>query len=118
MATIDEKIDALASTVTETQEMIGHVVKHMVTKEEFDGKIGTLDGKINRVITAVVDLKGDMSGVKERMVTRKQFDEALTNEDAMLVILKRVDEERLATIEWIRRVEGDVVMLKRHLHLA
>ena len=128
MATLDEKMDALTATVTETQEMICHVVKHMATKEEFDqldgkvsqldGKVSQLDGKVNRITTAVVNLQGDMSDVKERMVTREQFDESLTKEDAMMVILKRFDEEHVATTAWIQRVESDVLMLKRHLHLA
>lgn len=114
MTTTEEQIDTIAKAVTETQEMIGHVVKHMVTKEEF----AQLDGKVNQVITAVVNLQGDMSDVEEHMITREQFDEALTKEDAMMVILQRVDQERVATTAWIQRVENDVTMLKRHLHLA
>lgn len=128
MATTEEQIGTITKAVTETQEMIGHVVKHMVTKEEFtqldgkvtqlDGKVTQLDGKVSRVITAVVNLQGDMSDVKERMVTRELFDQALTKEDAMTVILQRIDHERVATVAWLQRLEGEITMLKRHLHLA
>lgn len=114
MAITEQQIESIAKAVIGTQEMIGHVVKHMVTKEEF----AQLDGKVDRVITAVVNLQDDVLDVKERMVTREQFDEVLTKEDAMMVILQRVDQERVATTAWIQRVENDVSMFKRHLHLA
>ncbi|MDO8599356.1 MAG: hypothetical protein Q7S02_04560 [bacterium] len=90
---LDKKIDTVTNAMVETQEMIGHVVKHMATKE-------------------------DLQEVRDQMITRDQFDEALTKEDAMIVILKRFDEERVATTAWIQRVENEVLMLKRHLHLA
>jgi len=38
--------------------------------------------------------------------------------DDMVAILKRLDQERVFTIEWIRRIESDVSMVKKHLKLA
>ena len=77
-----------------------------------------LSGKMDRVIDAVIHLHGDVTDIKEQMVTREQFDEALTREDAMMVILQRIDQKRVATIAWFRRLESDMLTLKHHPHLA
>ena len=42
----------------------------------------------------------------------------LQNQDEMLVILKRLDEERHFTVEWVRRIEADVDRIKTHLQIA
>lgn len=49
----------------------------------------------------------------------KQLDERITNAlDQQMVILQRLDQERVFTIEWIRRIEKDVERIKVHLKLA
>ena len=66
----------------------------MVTKDEFHQAIGQ---------------------VRDQMVTRDQFN---TTMDEVLTIVKRLDEERIFTIEWVRRIEADVERMKKHLHLV
>jgi|GEM_PF-5208313 len=90
----------------------------MATLEELGGKMESLGGKIDRIIVAVVDLQEGQKRIEENMITREQFDEALTKEDAMMVILQRIDHERVATVAWLQRLEGEITMLKRHLHLV
>lgn len=45
-------------------------------------------------------------------------DETLTRLDEGVVILKRLDQERIFTTEWIRRIEADVALLKKYVGLA
>lgn len=64
----------------------------------------------------------EMDSKLDSMVTSRIFgefqDEVRTNFDNQSQILRRLDQERLFTTEHIRRIEADVEMLKRHLHLA
>jgi hypothetical protein len=61
-----------------------------------------------------------------KYVTQEHFDAAIsdlrnenaTRFDEVITILKRLDEERIFTIEWIRRIESDVTLVKKHLKLA
>mgnify|MGYP001581038299 CR=1 FL=1 len=52
----------------------------------------------------------------DECVTKDEFhsfrEELRLTNDQMMVILKRLDEERYFTAEWIRRVEDDVKILK------
>lgn len=51
----------------------------------------------------------------QKFVTKDEFHGRM---DEVVTILKRLDQERVFTIEWIRRIEGDVGRLKSHLKLA
>ncbi|MFH0828946.1 MAG: hypothetical protein V1907_02085 [Candidatus Kerfeldbacteria bacterium] len=51
----------------------------------------------------------------KKFVTKDEFH---TRMDEVVTILKRLDQERVFTIEWIRRIESDVSMVKKHLKLA
>lgn len=42
----------------------------------------------------------------------------MTKMDGTSVILQRLDQERVLTIEWIRRIEGDLSMVKQRLKIA
>lgn len=65
----------------------------------------------------------EMRSVREEIGTlRTQFEEFRTEttnrHDEMITILRRLDQERIFTVEWIRRIESDVTMMKKHLKLA
>jgi len=49
------------------------------------------------------------------MLTRKEFN---TTMDEVLTIVRRLDQERVFTMEWVRRIEADVDRVKKHLHLV
>ncbi len=51
----------------------------------------------------------------KKFVTKNEFHSRL---DEVVTILKRLDQERVFTIEWIRRIEGDLSMVKQHLKLS
>lgn len=37
--------------------------------------------------------------------------------DKMMTILQRLDQERLFTVEWVKRIEKDVEKIKEHLNI-
>lgn len=47
-----------------------------------------------------------------RIVTKDEFSdfrkETLQNQEEMITILKRLDQERIFTIEWVKRIEKEV----------
>ncbi len=38
--------------------------------------------------------------------------------DEIVTTVRKLDEERLFTIEWIKRIEAEVEKIKRHLQIA
>lgn len=48
----------------------------------------------------------------DQMVTKEEFknfrNEVLVAQDEMITILRRLDQERIFTTEWVRRIEGEV----------
>lgn len=57
-----------------------------------------------------------------KYVTEEHFDSAMnridTRFDEVVTFLKRLDQERIFTIEWVRRIESDVNRIKGHLNIA
>lgn len=73
----------------------------------------------DKIIDSLVEMKGQMGSlvvsVKDLQDSQQRVMQMLDNQ---AVILKRLDQERFFTSEHIRRIEADVEMLKKHLHLA
>lgn len=73
-----------------------------VTEERFEGAMKHLDSRFG--------------------VIENRFDEAMrridTRFDEVVTFLKRLDQERIFTIEWVRRIESDVNRIKGHLNIA
>jgi predicted nucleic acid-binding Zn-ribbon protein len=44
--------------------------------------------------------------------------EYLVGQDRIIKILERLDQERVFTTEWIRRIEGELAKVKTHLGIA
>jgi hypothetical protein len=74
------------------------------TNSQVIERLDSLDTKVDRLETKV-----------DGMVTRDEFHIAM---DEVLTIVRRLDQERIFTTEWIRRIESDVDRVKKHLHLA
>lgn len=92
--------------------------KKFVTKEYFDASIAVLDKKF--VTNEHFD--ASMAELDQRFVTKGEFgdfrSENTSRLDEIITILLRLDQERFSTIEWIRRIESDVSIVKKHLKLA
>ena len=56
-----------------------------------------------------------MAELDKKFVTKDEFH---TRMDEVVTILRRLDQERVFTIEWIRRIESDVSTMKKHLKIA
>lgn len=82
-----------------------------VTKEHFDATMSSFRSKFvtNERFDAAIN------SLREEFVTKDIFH---TRMDEMMVILQRLDQERVFTAEWIRRIEADVSMVKKHLKLT
>lgn len=79
-----------------------------VTKEHFDASIAGLE---NKFVTKQ-QFDDSMGNVNRR------FDNLMIKLDGMATILQRLDQERIFTVEWIRRIESDLGRVKNHLKLA
>jgi len=81
-------------------------------KQELTDKIDANNAKIDRIALQVIENREQMAtkdAVNERFdAVNERLDELLRGQDEMIGIFTRLDEERVATTAWIRRVEGDV----------
>ena len=64
-----------------------------------------LTTKVDRIALQVIENREQMATKDE---VNERFDELLRGQDEMIGIFTRLDEERVATTAWIRRVEGDL----------
>ncbi|MBX4204970.1 MAG: hypothetical protein KW788_02130 [Candidatus Doudnabacteria bacterium] len=79
----------------------------------------------DKAIKKLIDHDSHFDKIENRldeMVTKSEFNTRL---DEMMVILKRLDQERVFTTEWIKRIESEVEQhtkdlgkLKEHLGIA
>lgn len=78
--------------------------RHMkyVSQEHFDAAIGELRSEDQSIKNEVRSFRND----------------TMDKLDGMTVILRRLDEDRPFMYEWIKRIESDVTMVKKHLKLA
>lgn len=76
-----------------------------VTQKHFDATIGEL----RREFVTKDHFNATIAELRSDFMTR--FDE-------MISILRRLDEERVFTLERIQHIEADVSRIKDHLHLA
>ena len=71
-------------------------------------KIDANSAKLDRIASQVTENRERLSKTLTKEEYKKDYNELLRGQDEMMVILTRLDEERVATTGWIRRVEGDV----------
>jgi hypothetical protein len=76
----------------------------------------------DRIINKLIEIDERVARIEENMVKKDEFhafkDQMSTTLDQQSVILKRLDEERHFTVEWVRRIEADVERIKTHLQIA
>lgn len=75
-----------------------------VTEERFDASMANIDARFDRVERRI-----------DNCVTKDEFHSRM---DEVVTILRRLDQERVFTTEWIRRIESDVDRVKKQLKLA
>lgn len=72
----------------------------------------------DKIIDTLVEIKSELKTLASKDDLQTLRNDMIQMFDDQAVILRRLDQERFFTSEHIRRIEEDVSMLKRHLHLA
>ncbi len=72
----------------------------------------------DKIIQKLVEIDERLKGIDgkiEKMVTKDEF---LIAHEETVTFLKKLDQERVFTVEWIRRIETDVIRIKEVLKIA
>ena len=77
-------------------------------EQRLTAKIDANSAKIDRIVIQVIENSEQIGEMVTRAEFNGRFDEVMRSLDALMAVFPRVDEERVATTAWIRRVEGDV----------
>ena len=72
----------------------------------------------NKLLNAVLDIQSSMATQSDVAHINKRFDGIADVLDQHTTILQRVDQERVFTSEWIRRIESEVEDRKRRVNIA
>lgn len=64
-----------------------------------------IDQKHQELIENFGELRGDIRNINSRL-------------DAIVIMVEKLDQERLVTIEWVKRIEGEVEKIKKHLQIV
>ncbi len=72
----------------------------------------------DKVIKKLIEQDEQLEKLGKNMATRLDLDEMRTVMDKAMTILERLDQERIFTQEWVKRIENDVDRIKKHLHLV
>lgn len=78
-----------------------------------------------KVLQKLIEHDEKLNRIEEKLDKLVMKDDFNNKSDKMMVILKRLDQERVFTTEWVRRVESDVErnkqeikQLKQHLGIT
>ncbi len=101
---------------TTTNEILGFLQEHMLTKEE--AKDFATKQDIDKLVTKVIDIESQLDTFATKDDLRHVEDRIANALDHQLVILRRLDEERVFMSEWIKRIESEVERIKLHLKIV
>ncbi len=77
-----------------------------------------LEKKVDKIALEVVKHTEAIKNLVTRDEFNEKMDQVLESQDKVMVILQRLDQERVFTIERIRHLEEDVNKIKARLALA
>lgn len=72
-------------------------------QDETQGEIADLHDTDNRIITELFDLKDRVTRIEENMATKDDIRRLETSMDGLTTIVKKMDNDRYALIEWLKR---------------
>jgi len=72
----------------------------------------------DKIIQEIIELKERVGEMATNEHVDKLERKIMDQFDKQLVILQRLDQERIFTAEWIRRIEKDVETVKLRLQVA
>ena len=99
---IDSQMESVYSiSMTFWWPQKGLFMSTLVTMEHFDAEMSNVHNEVGTLISEFEEFRSENASRQDEMVT----------------ILRRLDQERMFTVEWIRRIESDVSMMKKHFKL-
>jgi len=66
------------------------------------------DGHFKRLDKKLIEHDERLERIEENMVTKLEHNEVIDTLDKIMTILKRLDQERIFTKEWIKRIDKKV----------
>lgn len=81
------------------------IIKKLV---EHDERFDRIDKRLTRHTEKFLEHDEQLEFIKENMATKEEMGEIKISLDKVLEIATRLDEERLATYQWIKRIETGV----------
>ena len=120
----EEKIIAkLTDHDTQLRTVIAKLTDHDGQLEKVATKLDDHDQRFERVITKLLDHDKRFENIEDQIAASRR--ETLTQGEEMMTILKRLDQERIFTASWIRRIEEEVeehrtaiTVIKKQLAIA
>ena len=72
----------------------------------------------DKIIQKLLEHDKRLDQIEERVEKTLTLDDYLKGQDKILAVLQRLDQERVFTSEWIRRIESDVERVKKELKIT
>lgn len=86
--------------------------------EQVEGKLNVIGQQVNKLVVATFEVRDTISTLASKQELSVLREEVARGFDEQLVILQRLDQERVFTFERIRRIEEDVERLKVRLNIV
>ena len=78
--------------------------------------------KNNATIAKVVEERLEQNNVelleKFQQMVKEEINNVDVRLDGIVKLVKKLDEERLFSVEWLRRIESEVDRIKKHLQIV
>ncbi len=86
-------------------DVLQKLASHDEVIESINAKLKDHDARFDRIISKLIEHDERFERIEEQMVTKTEFRKFVETQDAMMVILKRMDTEQASLTEWLRRTE-------------
>ena len=83
--------------------------------ERHGQNLKSIESVLERQTERLIDHDDYLKSLREDTITRDEFRTFAEGQDEMITILKRLDEERIFTANWIKRVEEKVEIQEKEL---
>ena len=88
-----------------------HDKKFIEHDKRFDG----VDKRLDKISNKLIEHDNRLNNIEENMATKKDLNRVINTLDEVLNITRRLDQERVFTQEWIRRIEREVTQNTRDI---
>ena len=78
---------------------------------DHDKRFNDHDKRFERIKTKLLEHDEQFERIKQNMVTKAEFSKAIDLLEGIAAVVAKLDQERFATKEWIRRIEAETLRL-------